>query len=109
MAKKTKETTNWMAQVRAASQNPMGKTIGGMVLIFLSLTTFLAQVSFLFTWTSDQSALSKPFFDLMADADFQVNNMLGKLGAALSHQLIYRWTGLASFGFPGLCCLWGFA
>lgn len=90
-----------------ALKSPMTTTIVGMVLIFSALFILLACISFLISWTHDQSALSKPFWRLMADPDFQVNNVLGKLGAATGHQLVYRWTGLASVFVPWMLLLSG--
>ena len=63
---------------------------------------FLANFSYLLTWEADQDrVIGKGFFEFMFDGSEEpVANWLGKFGAWISHLFIYRWFGLASFGFP---------
>ena len=80
----------------------------GVGLILTSAVLLLAFTSFLFTWKSDQSKVEISFWDYYQDSTLVAENWLGKLGAAVSHQFIYEWFGIASFLFVGLSFLIGF-
>src|ERR1700694_1240488 len=73
----------------------------GTVSLLISIFLFIAFVSYLFTWKDDQSqVLNKGMGFLFNNADgAQVTNLLGRLGAFISHQLIFNGFGLASFLF----------
>src|SRR5690606_10862290 len=83
----------------------------GLFLLLLTIYFLVSFVSYLFTWQEDQSYVSasnggwstlfKTQEELEANG-FQspvVENWLGKFGALLSHQFIYKWFGIASFIF----------
>ena len=57
--------------------------------------------SYLFTWQDDQSQVLNKGVSFLFDnnKDSQVTNLLGRLGAYTSHNLIYNGFGLASFLF----------
>jgi S-DNA-T family DNA segregation ATPase FtsK/SpoIIIE len=85
------------------------KILGSFFLI-LSLYFLIAFTSYLFTWQDDQSYvidanggwnnLFKTFDEMKAlNLNPVVQNWLGKFGALLAHQFIYKWFGLASFLF----------
>src|SRR5690606_16981384 len=81
----------------------------GLFLLLLSIYFLVAFVSYLFTWQEDQSYVAysnggwsnllKSQEELIAGGvqDSAVENWLGKFGALLSHQFIYKWFGIASF------------
>ncbi len=71
----------------------------GSLLILLSVYLFLACVSYLFTWKADQNIVyGKSLWELITSSkEITVNNWLGKFGAGLSHIMIFKWFGLASF------------
>src|SRR5690554_362719 len=83
----------------------------GLFLLLLSIYFLVAFVSYLFTWQDDQSYVAssnggwsnllKSQEELVAGGvqDLVVENWLGKFGALLSHQFIYKWFGIASFIF----------
>jgi S-DNA-T family DNA segregation ATPase FtsK/SpoIIIE len=73
----------------------------GTVSLLASIFLFIAFVSYLFTWEDDQSqVMNKGAGFLFNNADGnRVSNLLGRLGAFSSHQLIYNGFGLASFLF----------
>lgn len=77
------------------------KNTTGVVLILFSVFIFISCGSYLFNWQADQSrVLNKSFFEfIFSDNEEPVANWLGKFGAWISHLLIYRWFGVASFGF----------
>ena len=83
----------------------------GLFLLLLSIYFLVAFVSYLFTWQEDQSYVAfsnggwsnllKTQEELIAGGvqDPVVENWLGKFGALLAHQFIYKWFGIASFIF----------
>ncbi|MEO7923851.1 MAG: DNA translocase FtsK 4TM domain-containing protein [Chitinophagaceae bacterium] len=66
--------------------------------IFLLIAVFLAVafVSYLFTWKEDQ-AVAQQGLGALLDNDKPVANLLGRLGAVVSHFFIFKAFGLASF------------
>ena len=94
--KKTKKTLN----INKLNQKK-AKNITGAALLLLSCYFFLACLSYLFTWQSDQDrVINKSLIEFLFDGNTTpVDNWLGKFGAWSSHLLIYKWFGLSSFGF----------
>jgi len=89
-------------------KNEKTKQVVGVGLIVTSAVLLLAFTSFLFTWKADQSKVEISFWDYYQDSSLVAENWLGKLGAAVSHQFIYEWFGIASFLFVVLSFLVGF-
>lgn len=87
--------------------NKTNHTVFGIFLIFTAIFFTGAFISYLANWRSDQSELQMGFLELMANPDYQVNNVLGKLGAAIGHQFIFRGFGLAAFLIPYLLLIGG--
>ncbi len=77
------------------------RRITGIVFLVISVYTFLACLSYFSTWEADQDkVINKGLFEfLFSDSGSEVSNWLGKFGAWVSHLLIYRWFGIASFSF----------
>ena len=73
----------------------------GTVSLLISIFLFIAFISYLFTWKEDQSQVMNKNISFLFDndADNKVSNLLGRLGAFTSHNLIYSGFGLASFLF----------
>jgi len=103
MARKNK--TNTKKVPKEKRPNPMviflksrqTQTVIGSFLILFSLFLFVAFVSFFFSWQEDQSIVSE-----FSDKSVQSNNLLGKVGASLSHFFIYKGFGLGAFIIPFL-------
>ncbi len=88
--------------------------IVGLFFLILSVYFLIAFTSYLFTWQEDQSYISSSnggwntLFKTRAELDLEgeqpaaVQNWMGKFGALLSHQFIYKWFGVASFIFIGV-------
>ena len=73
------------------------KVIGGLTLLF-SVFVFLASISYLFTWRSDQSILNSGISDFIFDfRNLVPQNFMGKLGAFLAHFFIYNGFGIGAF------------
>ena len=98
MAKKT-TSTNKTAQKKEEKANVFAflktrqaKTILGSFLILFSVFLCIAFLSFFFSWEEDQSTLTQ-----LADKTVRTKNLLGKIGANLSHFFIYKGFGIAAF------------
>jgi len=73
------------------------KVVGGLTLLF-SVFVFLASISYLFTWRSDQSILNSGISDFIFDfRNLVPHNFMGKLGAFLAHFFIYNGFGIGAF------------
>ena len=69
----------------------------GVLCGILTLYTLAALVSYVFTWTSDQSLSSDPeMFSMSSSAE----NMGGKIGYLWAELLISKWFGLGAFAIP---------
>lgn len=77
------------------------KNTFGVISLVLSVYIFLACFSYILTWEDDQNrVLNRGLFEFLFDGNEEpVANWLGKFGAWISHLLIYRWFGVASFAF----------
>ncbi len=66
----------------------------GFVFLFISFFLLIAFISYFFTWENDQSEIRKgiSIFDDKAN----IHNLLGILGAFVSHFFIYKGFGIAS-------------
>ena len=71
------------------------KVVFGYILLFSSLVLFTSFISYIFNWKIDQSNV-----DMIFDRDVEVENVLGKTGAYISHLFIYKLFGISSFILP---------
>src|SRR5687768_12779771 len=70
----------------------------GTVFLLISIFLLFSFLSYFFTWKEDQSQVfNNPSF--LWDDTVKVNNLLGRLGAYVSHFFIYRGFGIASLLF----------
>lgn len=93
--------------------------IVGLFLLILSVYFLIAFTSYLFTWQEDQSYISSAnggwdtLFKTREEIAVEgaapvVHNWMGKLGALLAHQFIYKWFGVASFIFIAVLFVIGY-
>ncbi|MCB0483797.1 MAG: DNA translocase FtsK 4TM domain-containing protein, partial [Flavobacteriales bacterium] len=82
--------------------------IAGLLLLLFTCYAAIAFTSFIFTWKNDHDLLYAPVGEVLFNPELRVENWLGKLGALLSHSLMYDGFGLASFGFVFIAFLLGF-
>jgi S-DNA-T family DNA segregation ATPase FtsK/SpoIIIE len=68
------------------------KTILSIFLILFSVFLCIAFISFFFNWQEDQSTLN-----YLTDKTVKSHNLLGKIGANLSHFFVFEGFGLAAF------------
>jgi DNA segregation ATPase FtsK/SpoIIIE, S-DNA-T family len=73
--------------------------IAGTVSLLFSLFLFIAFSSYCFTWQDDQDKVHQFGIKIFGEDDIRVSNLLGVLGAYVSHFFIYKGFGLASFLF----------
>ena len=71
------------------------KVILGYIFLFLSVTLFTSFISYMYNWKVDQSSIGN-----LLDRSIEVENILGKIGASISHFFIYNLFGISSFIFP---------
>src|SRR5262245_27158587 len=68
--------------------------IAGAICLLVSGFLFIAFTSYLFTWQQDQDIVFKFGVKIFATEDVKVNNLLGVLGAYISHTFIYNGFGI---------------
>ena len=68
------------------------KTVIAVFLVLFAIFLTIAFISFFFSWQEDQSTLN-----YLSDKTVKSENLLGKIGASLSHFFIYDGFGLAAF------------
>ncbi|HRH49289.1 MAG TPA: DNA translocase FtsK [Panacibacter sp.] len=73
--------------------------IAGAVCLLVTAFLFIAFTSYCFTWQQDQDKVFKFGVKIFATDDVKVANLLGVLGAYISHTFIYNGFGLASYLF----------
>ena len=83
-------------------ENTNLKYISGVFLTLLSIVIFISMISFLFSWTNDQSLVNSIF-----DDSIEVNNIGKKFGLTISYYLIYKGFGIGSLFLPVLIFLIG--
>ncbi|ANE53339.1 cell division protein FtsK [Flavisolibacter tropicus] len=71
----------------------------GTVSLLISIFLFIAFISYFFTWKEDQDKVLNNDAGFLGDNEVRVSNLLGRLGAYISHFFIYRGFGIASLLF----------
>ena len=69
----------------------------GAVGLLLAIFLFIAFSSYLFTWKADQDKVFRGGSYFLFSEDIRVANLLGRLGAWVSHFFFYKGFGLASY------------
>ncbi|MFL0087619.1 DNA translocase FtsK [Tenacibaculum maritimum] len=101
-SKRTEGKKPIIKQVTAFLKDRQTQTILGAFLILFALFLCIAFISFFFSWQQDQSTLNQ-----FGDKTILSKNLLGKIGAKLSHFFIYDGFGLGAFTLPFLFFLTG--
>ena len=89
---KTSKSKEEKTPVFAFLKTRQTQNILGLFLILFSVFLCIAFISFFFNWQADQSTLNH-----LTDKTVKSNNLLGKIGANLSHFFIYKGFGIAAF------------
>jgi S-DNA-T family DNA segregation ATPase FtsK/SpoIIIE len=77
-------------------------TVFGLFVVIFAVFLFFSIISYFFNWQQDQSQLA-----LFTNKNITVKNLLGKIGATLSHSLIYKGFGISAIYIPILLLLTG--
>ncbi|MFK8060140.1 MAG: DNA translocase FtsK 4TM domain-containing protein [Polaribacter sp.] len=97
----TKKKTSTTKTVNSSEKKPsifallktrQTQTILGTFLILFAVFLFVAFISFFFNWQEDQSTITE-----LSDKTVRSKNLLGKIGANLSHFFIYKGFGIGAF------------
>jgi len=78
----------------------------GLLLIFLALYLGISFISYLFTWKSDQDKVYNGVSFLFQQSQ-EVLNSGGRLGAWLSHEILYDGFGISAFLLLPVVLIWG--
>ncbi len=84
---------------RKLLSNPVYRLVIGFLILFFALFITGSLISYFIYWKSDMSSFDQSFWQLIINKEFQVHNLWGKVGAALSHSMIYRSAGVAAFAW----------
>ncbi|PWT96483.1 MAG: cell division protein FtsK, partial [Bacteroidetes bacterium] len=71
----------------------------GSVLLLISFFLFIAFTSYLFTWAEDQDKVKQSFSKIFFSGEIKTVNLLGNIGAYISHLFFLNGFGLASYLF----------
>ncbi|MDP9229532.1 MAG: DNA translocase FtsK, partial [Bacteroidota bacterium] len=70
--------------------------IAGTIFLLISVFLFISFISYFFTWKEDQDKVFRGASSFLFDDKVKVANLLGRLGAFISHFFIYKGFGVAS-------------
>jgi S-DNA-T family DNA segregation ATPase FtsK/SpoIIIE len=73
--------------------------ITGAVSLLASIFLFIAFMSYFFTWREDQDKVFRTGAGILVNNDIHVSNLLGRLGAYISHFFVYKGFGIAALLF----------
>lgn len=73
------------------------KFLLGVFLVFFAFFLLISFSSYLFTGAADQDIVRSSLRELAGRTDTKTDNILGLLGAKISHWFIYVWFGISSF------------
>ena len=90
--KTTTDTSERKPSIFAFLKTKQAQTIFGIFLMLFSIFLCIAFISFFFNWQEDQSTLNQ-----LTNRAVKSKNLLGKIGANLSHFFIYKGFGIAAF------------
>ena len=71
----------------------------GSVSLLTAFFLFIAFTSYIFTWRKDQDKVFQGFSAFLFGDDIKAANLLGRIGAYISHIFFYKGFGLSSYLF----------
>ena len=71
----------------------------GSILLLTAFFLFIAFTSYIFTWRQDQDKVFQGFSAFLFGEDIKAANLLGRIGAYISHIFFYKGFGLSSYLF----------
>ena len=95
-------------EANAAKTDERYSKLLGLLMMMMALYLFVAFISYLFTWKVDQDIVMGKSWLFLFETGIRVDNMLGRLGAMVSHLFFYNLFGISSFIFVYLSAYFGF-
>ena len=92
-----KQEKEEIIEVKELLKDERTHKIAGSICLLFAVLFFVAFTSYLFTWEDDQDKVFKEGYKLLAGTDTKVANLMGTFGAFISHFLIYKGFGVASY------------
>ncbi len=71
--------------------------IAGSIFLLFAFLFFIAFTSYLFTWEDDQDKVFSQGYRMLLGTNAKMANLMGSFGAFISHLLIFKGFGVASF------------
>jgi len=90
-------------KIKTFFESRQTQTVIGLFVMVFSVFLLASFISYLFNWQDDQSQLSN-----FSNKNISVKNLLGKIGASLSHFFIYNGVGIVAIYIPILLFFSGF-
>jgi S-DNA-T family DNA segregation ATPase FtsK/SpoIIIE len=95
------------ADWRSIFSSPRSTMAWGIFFILLGVILEISFLSYIFTGLADQSVVDGISQHSIRDAGRQTRNVLGFLGAIISHVFVYRWFGVGAILLPLVAFLGG--
>src|SRR5258708_12102512 len=97
-ADKLKADKETSVKGRQLAKDERTHKITGAVFLLASIFLFIAFTSYLFTWKEDQDKVFHHGASILfPSSNVKVNNLLGNLGALVSHEFFFKGFWLASY------------
>lgn len=97
--KKIVKKTGFLKRIFSGYSDERALKITGIFFVFVGLFLAASLVSYLFTWKIDQDKLIGQGWSMLLDPELKMSNLFGRLGALLSHKMIYNGIGISSLIF----------
>ncbi len=94
------EKVSLMQRARIFFRDERVHKIFGLGCMLFAVYSAIAIVSYFFTWNTDQNVVREFSWSVLFNPEVIVKNHLGRLGAFISHQLVYNAFGVMSFLLP---------
>lgn len=94
-------------ELKAAKTDTRYRKLLGLLMLMMATYLCIAFLSYLFTWKADQNIVMHQSVGFLFETGKKVDNMLGRLGAMVSHQFFYNLFGISSFVFVYLSGIFG--
>ena len=103
---KSKSRSRRKSKKKSFFKDQRVRFIIGLILILFAIYSFLAFLSYFFTWQSDFNKGNISFFEFLS-SDVVVGNWMGRLGAALAVTFVHKFLGIGAFGLVFIVFLIG--
>lgn len=108
MADKTKKKKQESSEGRFSFlSNPTFHSVAGMLLLLFGFLLLMSCISGVFYWQADQSEMNYSLWEILKLEKSPFKNWGGRIGAFLSHWMLFKWFGLASIGYAYLVMMSG--